>query len=102
MHNVQIKAHKDKAWTSLPYMVADEEIDNIIALWPPNWKIGFKTGVKGVERTSTSKFTPSVVIKDTRGATKSTKQDMSTATQKDVQQTQTFEKDVEAETQVDL
>ena len=36
MHNVEIFARKVKAWTSLPYMVSDEEIDNVIALWPPN------------------------------------------------------------------
>ena len=36
MRNVQIRAHKDKSWTSLPYMVADEEVENIIMLWPPN------------------------------------------------------------------
>ena len=36
LHNVQIKAHKEKAWNSLPYMVMDEEIDNVIVLSPPN------------------------------------------------------------------
>ena len=55
----------------LPYMVADEEIDNVIALWPPHWKLGFKTGVKGTEGTSTPKVTPPVITKDTGGLRKS-------------------------------
>ena len=83
-------------------MVAEEEIDNVIALWPPNWKIGFKTGMKGTEGTITVKVIPPVIIKDTRGPSKSIGKDMGTATQKDVQQKHTTEKDAEVETQLDL
>lgn len=36
MHNVQIQGRKDPTWTSLPYMVDDEEIDRLIAQWPPH------------------------------------------------------------------
>lgn len=54
MNNIQICNHKDKTWTSLPYMVVDEEFDNVIVLWPPAWKIGFKTSARGTTGTSTS------------------------------------------------
>ena len=40
MHQVQIRSLASQTWTELPYMVPDEEIDLLIALWPPAWKKG--------------------------------------------------------------
>ena len=97
LHNVQIRAHKEKAWNSLPYMVMDEEIDNVIALWPPNWKISFKIGAKSIGGTNTSHVTPPVIIPDIRGMPKNTRQDIGVATQKEAQQ----KKDIKVETQTD-
>ena len=67
-------------------MVADEEIDNVIALWPPNWKINFKIDMNGIEGTSTMKVIPPIIIKDTRGPSKSIGKDTGATTQKDAQQ----------------
>lgn len=69
----KFKATKDFSCVSLPYMVQDEEIDNVIALWPPNWKINFKTGAKGTEGTSTTKVISPVITKDIEGPSKSTR-----------------------------
>lgn len=82
LHNVQIIAHKEKSWTSLPYMMIDEEINNVIAFLPPNWKIDFKNSAKGIGGTSTSQVTPIVIILDIRGTPTSTRQDTGVATQK--------------------
>jgi len=34
-------------------MAMDREIDEVIARWPPSWKIGFKSPVKNTADTST-------------------------------------------------
>ena len=35
MHHIWIHSLNNKTWTTLPYMVVDEEIDLMITLWPP-------------------------------------------------------------------
>lgn len=59
-------------WVTLPYMVANEKNDNLIALWPPYWKLAFTTGAKGTKGTSTMKVILPVIAKDTRGPSKGT------------------------------
>lgn len=58
MHIVQIRGHKDPTWMLLPYMVVDEEIDRIIATWPPHWRLGFKSILVDLVGTSIVSNTP--------------------------------------------
>ena len=46
MHHIQIHILKNKTWTTLPYMVEDEEIDLMIMLWSLARKKGF-TATRG-------------------------------------------------------
>ena len=39
MHNVQIKVRKDSTWYTLPYMVIEVEVDQVVATWPNAWKV---------------------------------------------------------------
>ena len=69
MHNFQVTSHKDPAWVPLPYMVTDEDIDRLIATWPPQWKIGFKSGVMGIAGASAPKVNPTTT-KEQGGSSK--------------------------------
>ena len=60
-------------------MVVDEEIDNVIALWPLAWKIGFKSSARGTAGTSMTQVPPPVITKEIR----STGKDSGVATKKD-------------------
>ena len=82
MPNVQIRGCKDLAWVSLPYMVADEEIDHLIATWHPHWKLGFKSGMKDTARRSTAKVTLPDTTKETKGQGKSTRKGVDLTSQK--------------------
>ena len=65
MHNVQIRGRKDPGWVSLLYMVADEEVDRLIATCQPHWKLGFKSGTQDTADVSAKKTTPLDTTKET-------------------------------------
>lgn len=52
MHNLKIRARTYPAWYSLPYMVTEAEMDQVIATWPPAWKIGLKSIIPVTTSTS--------------------------------------------------
>lgn len=101
MHNIQVRICKNTIWASLPYMVADEEIDCLIATWPPQWKVGFKSGAMDTARMRATKVTPPTTAKETGGLHKGTEKEGNVGSQKDSQQKNNTQKDVEAETQTD-
>lgn len=56
MHHIMIKARNIPNWYSLPYMVTEPEVDQVVTSWPKSWKIGLG---------STKPVTPSTFGKDT-------------------------------------
>ena len=91
MHHIQICSLKNKTWTTLPYMVIEREIDEVIARWPPTWKICFKTPVKSTAGTSAAIGGPS----------RTTKKDVRAAATKNIPPKQPPNKDTTAGTQDD-
>ena len=63
MHHVRIRSLANKTWMELPYMVADEEIDLLISLWPLAWKKGL-TNTPGE---TIAPHQPASVIAEPRG-----------------------------------
>lgn len=58
MHSVHIRAHKDHTQYNLSYIATEAEIDQLIATWPPAWKLGFKSSALVIVGTSRKDTAP--------------------------------------------
>ena len=39
----------DNTWTTLPFMIADKDIEQLITQWPLAWKLGFEHPPRNIE-----------------------------------------------------
>lgn len=75
-------------------MATDEDIDRVVATWPPQWKIGFKSGAVATAGASATKVTPTTT-REIGGSSKGIEKEGSVGSQKDAQSKPTTAKYVQ-------